>query len=777
MTRDFKVVGTSVNKIDGLSMAAGQAVYVADWPMPKAPLVGAILHSPHAHANIVSIDTSEAEAMPGVHAVLTYKNVPRNAYTTGGQGYPEPSPYDTFILDKKMRYVGDWVAAVAADNATIAKAALKAIKVEYEVLPAILNIREARGNKTIIHDEPEAHELFPIGFKPELNVAAEAGATMGDVDKILAESPHVVAHEYETHYGQHCPIEPHVSMGYLDERGRLVIVTSTQVPFHARRISAHALGIPVKQIRIIKARVGGGFGAKQEVLYEPLVGALVLACKQPVLLECSRSEEFLSRTRHPQIVRMWNGFREDGSLTATKMDVTSNTGAYGSHALTVPMNCGSKCLPLYHADAVQFHCEAVYTNMPVAGAYRGYGATQASYAQEMQMDEIAEMLGKDPIEYRLEHAIKENEGSPVFAALGEGRSGVEQKVTSCGLERCVRQGAEAVGWKNIWRKHITNGTKVRGVGMAALMQGSSIPEIDMASVSIKMNEDGSFNLLAGATDLGTGSDTMLAQTAAEAIGCKAEDMIVYSSDTDITPFDVGAYASSTTYLSGEASRRAGVDIARQIREHAAFMLQVNADDIEIENSVCYVKGDHSKSKTFSDVANDSLYSNNQHQIGAIASAISHKSPPPFAAHFADVEVDTETGEVKLLHYVAATDCGTAINPTLAEGQVEGGVMNGICYALTEEYLFDKNGKMVNDGFDNYKIFSTADMPKMTTIMVPTYEESGPYGAKSVSEIGINGACPAIANAIYDAVGIRLRTTPFTPEKVLAALKEKAAKKA
>ncbi len=771
MDRNFKVVGTSVNKIDGLSMAAGQAVYVADWPMPKAPLVGAILHSPHAHAIITSIDTSEAEAMPGVHAVLTYKNVPRNVYTTGGQGYPEPSPYDTFILDKKMRYVGDWVAAVAADNAAIAKEAIKAIKVEYDVLPAVLDIRKAKGGP-VIHDEPEAHELFPIGFKPEQNVASEAGATMGEVDKLLAESPVMISHEYETHYGQHCPIEPHVSMGYLDERGRLVIVTSTQVPFHARRITARALGIPVKQIRIIKARVGGGFGTKQEVLYEPLVGALVLACKQPVLMELTRAEEFISRTRHPQIVKMSNGARPDGSLTATKMEVLSNTGAYGSHALTVAMNCGSKVLPLYRADAVEFHCETVYTNMPVAGAYRGYGATQSSFAQEMQMDELAEILNMDPIEFRLKNAIRENEGSPVFAALGEGKAGVEQKVTSNGLERCIRQGAEAIGWKDIWRKHITNGTKVRGVGMAALMQGSSIPEVDMASVSIKMNEDGSFNLLAGATDLGTGSDTMLAQTAAEALCCKAEDIIVYSSDTDMTPFDVGAYASSTTYLSGEASRRAATEVARQIKEVAAEMLGVSIDDIELEDSKAFVRDDESRFKTYSDICNNALYSNNQHQIGTIASAISHKSPPPFAAHFAEVEVDTETGEVKVLHYVAATDCGTAINPTLAEGQVEGAVMNGMSYALTEEYLFDKNGRMVNDGFDNYKIFSTADMPKMTTIMVPTYEESGPYGAKSVSEIGINGACPAIANAIYDAIGVRIRSTPFTAEKVLKALKEK-----
>ncbi len=773
---ETKQVGRSVKKLDALAMATGAPLYCAD-QLPEGCQIARILRSPHAHARIKNIDVSKARAMKGVACVLTYKDVPRNPITTAGQGFPEPSPYDTFILDSKVRYVGDPVAFIVAETAEIAEEAMKLIEVDYEVLPAVLDMRDAqKEGAPIIHDEPDCSIPIPIPYVPEKNIVALVDVKAGDVEGEIKNAKHQIDYEYEVHYAQHAPIEPHTCLGWLDGYGRLNLRTSTQVPFHARRLTARALGLKVRDIRVQKPRVGGAFGTKQEVLLEPMVGAMVLACKKPVLLQLNREEELIfSRCRHPQAVRIATGFEDDGTLRGCKMTVLSNTGAYGSHGLTVMTNCGSKTLPLYHRTALAFQGTCVYTNLPVPGAYRGYGGTQASFAQEVQMDEIAEILHRDPLELRQQLHIRPGEGSPAFAMLGEGKEGVEQVVTSCGVGDCMKLGAEEIDWYHKRAQYRTDhtATKRYGVGMAALMQGSSIPEIDMASVTIKMNEDGSFNLTAGATDLGTGSDTMLAQCAAEAIGTQASNIVVYSSDTDLTPFDVGAYASSTTYLSGQAAIKCGKAIAKMIKEVAASEFGCNADDVKLEDNMCISpEGDK---LSFERVGQISLYERDQHQIAATESAISHCSPPPFAAHFVEVEVDIETGVVKLLKYVAACDCGTAINPALAEGQVEGAVANGIGYAMTERFIFNDKGKVLNGNFGDYRIPNAVDLPVMKTIMVPTYEETGPYGGKSVSEININGACPAIANAIYDAVGIRLRKTPFIPQTILAALDAKNAK--
>jgi len=448
------------------------------------------------------------------------------------------------------------------------------------------------------------------------------------------------------------------------------------------------------------------------------------------------------------------------------MRARTNTGAYGSHALTVVCNCGAKTLPLYHCDHIGFDGDSVYTNLPVSGAYRGYGGTQAAFGLEIAMDEAAHKLGIDPVDLRKKLHIREGEGSPVFRALGEGQEGVEQKIGSCGLTRCLELGAEAIGWYQR-NRHPGTGRIRRGMGMCALMQGSSIPLVDMGSSSIKMNDDGSFNLLMGATDLGTGSDTVLAQIAAEALCTRLDHMIVYSSDTDLTPFDVGAYASSTTYLSGEAVRQTALTVLEQIRKVAADMLNARPEDVHIEHATATANG---KSVTYEAIARHALYGHNQFQIGAINSAISHVSPPPFAAHFAEVEVDTWTGAVQILRYVAAVDCGTAINPKLAEGQIEGAVANGIGYAMMEEMVFNEKGACVNPSFRHYRIPTMRDMPKLTTILVPTWEPTGPFGAKSVSEICINGPLPALSNAIFAATGARVAVSPYTPERVFRAIR-------
>ncbi len=774
-----RVVNHSEAKIDGYALATGRPAYVDDVTMPGM-LIAKVLWSPHAHARVTRIDASKAEALPGVHAVLTHHNVPRIMHTTAGQGYPEPSPYDTPILDDKVRFVGDRVAAVAAETREIAEAALTLIEVDYERLDPVFDIRTADAEgQPVIHDEADAVASIPVFYEPQRNLAAKVEMAVGDPDKALDEADVVVDVETETQHAQHAPLEPHITICSLDPYDRLIIRTSTQVPFHVRRIVAQALGIPVRKIRVIKPRIGGGFGAKQEVL-EDLPALLCLRTRRPVKLEYTRAEELVSsRIRHPSVVRVQLGLKKapagsgaivaGGKLEAIKMRARTNTGAYGSHALTVMSNCGSKTLPLYRADHIAFHGDSVYTNTPVGGAYRGYGATQAAFALEVAIDEAARKLDVDPLDLRREIHILEGQTSPVFRALGEGKEGVDQTIGSCGLAQCMALGAEAIDWarKRKDAAYRDRGRYRRGVGVCTLMQGSSVPEIDMGAANLKINDDGSFNLTIGATDLGTGSDTVLAQIAAEALGTTLEQILVYSSDTDLTPFDVGAYASSTTYLSGEAVRRTALKVREQIIAVAAEMLGVEPSEVSVGEAQAEAKGKH---VSYADIARYALYSHNQFQIGAVNSAISHVSPPPFSAHFAEVEVDTRTGSCEVLEYVAAVDCGTAINPKLAEGQVEGAVANGIGYAMTEELNFGPDGTCQNPSFRHYRIPSPADMPVMKTILVPTYEPTGPYGAKSVSEICINGPMPTLSNAIVDAVGVRILRGPFTAERIWRALR-------
>ena len=764
-----RVVGKSELKVDALSLASGRGAFTDDVHLPGM-LVAKVLWSPHAHARIKRIDPSAAVALPGVVCVLTHRDVPRILHTTAGQGYPEPSPYDTPILDNKVRFVGDRVAAVAAESRATAEKALKLIEVEYEPLEPVFDVRRAdEPGAPVIHDEPDCKAVIPVPFEPARNVAARVDMRIGDLERGFEESDLIVDEEVESHYGQHTPIEPHITICYLDEQERLVIRTSTQVPFHVRRIVGQAVGLPVRRIRVIKPRIGGGFGGKQEVL-EDLVAMLCLRTRRPVKLEYTRAEEFVSsRTRHPAVVGTRLGFDKAGGLKALHLRVRTNTGAYGSHALTVACNAGAKTLPLYRCENIGFDADSVYTNLPVAGAYRGYGGTQGAFGLEVAMDEAAHRLGIDPVELRARLHIREGQGSPVFRALGEGKEGVEQKIGSCGLDRCLQLGAAAIDWKEKRARERDSGRHRRGVGMCALMQGSSIPEIDMGSASLKMNEDGSFNLLVGATDLGTGSDTVLAQIAAEALGTSLDHVVVYSSDTDMTPFDVGAYASSTTYLSGEAVRKTALMVQQQIRDVAASMLGCEAKELELGEG--QARAPSGKAVTYDEIACHALYVHDQFQIGAIGSSISHVSPPPFAAHFAEVEVDTRTGKVQVLKYVAAVDCGTAINPKLAEGQIEGAVVNGIGYALTEEMCFGNDGRCLNPSFRYYRILGPRDLPEMVTILVPTYEPTGPYGAKSVSEICINGPLPVLSNAIFNATGVRVRRSPFTSERVWRALAE------
>jgi putative selenate reductase molybdopterin-binding subunit len=770
---NLKVVGKSEIKVDAIKLAKGNPAFVDDFEM-RGMLYARLLTSPHAHARILDIDDSEARALPGVHAIIHYKNIARVRYASGGQSYPNPPPYDQVSFDNKVRHVGDRVAAVAAESLEIAAEAIKRIHVTYEVLPAVFDENEAiKEGAPVIHDEADVEDIYDAAH----NISHHIEAEVGSVEQGFAESDRVFEHHYYVHQVQQCPIEPHIAIAYWDADERLIIRTSTQVPFHVRRMVAPLLGLPVKRIRVIKPRIGGGFGVKQEMLIEDIVGHLVIATGKPVRLELTRAEEFMSsRTRHPQTIRYKTGIKNDGTLMAQEMRVIGNTGPYGTHGLTVQTVTGLRGLSTYNAPYKRFACDVVYTNIPVPGAYRGYGAPQALFALEVHMEEIAEAMGMDVIEFKRKNWVKVGDTMDIAPQLGEGEAEIASipVIQSSGLNECIAQGMQAIDWNRRYQPgwNVVPGKPHlrRGLGMAVCMHGTAIPGLDMGGASIKINDDGSFNVLVGATDLGTGADTVLAQIAAEVLGVPVEDIIIYSSDTDMTPFDTGAYASSTTYISGTAVKKAAEQVREQIKERAGLMLGLEDwSGVTLADRRAYAP-DH-RSVTLEDIALHSLHQDQQRQIMATASYVSHDSPPPFAGQFAEVEVDIETGQVTVKKLVMAVDCGVAINPITASGQVEGGMTQALGYAHCEEMVYNDKGRMINPAFGPYKIYRADEMPEMEVILVQTVEPSGPFGAKAVAEIPKDGVAPALASAIYNATGVRIRRIPFTPERVWTALQE------
>lgn len=762
MSDSYHVVGKNVQKLDGIKLVTGQPCF-SDDVHPHGMLYGRVLESPHAHAEIEDIDISEARALPGVHVILTHKDVPRVAISTAGQNHPEPSPWDHFVLDRKVRHVGDRVAAVAAESPWIAEQALRLIKVKYKVLSAVFDPEEAlRKGAPVIHDESEITNAKDASR----NLAGEIDVQVGNVEEGFQKADFVVENEYRVPRIQHCSMETHVAIGYLDEDQRLVLRTSTQVPFHTRRQMASALQIPEGRIRLIKPRIGGGFGGKQEMVIEDITGALALAAKRPVRMELRRTEEFTqARSRHAQVLWMKTGATKDGTLVANELRVIADTGAYGGHAVTVQANTGAHPLPLYPAENIRFHCKIAYTNLPSAGAMRGYGTPQGIFAVENQMDEMAERLGMDPLEFRHMACIKKGQDDPISRVLSEGKKAA-RKVLDDGLTEAMQRGAEAFGWDSA-KDVASNGGKIRrGVGMACAMQGNGIPGIDWGAATIKLNDDGSYNVLAGEADLGTGADTVLGQMVAETLGVDMDKVVVYSGDTDRTPFDVGAYASSTTYVSGMAAKKAAEDVRVQVLEAAGELLEAHPDDLTLEDGEVRTSGGQSVSMR--DVALHALYGK-MHQIASTASHVAPMSSPPFSAQFVEVEVDTETGVVKMLRMVAAVDCGFCIHPKLAEGQVEGAVHMGLGYGLTEQIQYGPDGAPLNDTLLDYKLLTSNDMPQIEVVMVETHNEMGPYGCKAVAEVPTNPGAPALANAIYNATGVRIRDLPITPEKILDAL--------
>ncbi len=771
---DRKSVSLPAEKDDDRKLVTGQAKFTADYSSQFPDLaVAAVVRSEIPHGLVTDIETSEAEAMDGVYAVLTpwSEAVPKNKYTSAGQSYPEPSPWDMQVLNEHVRYVGDPVAAVAAEDDETAAAAVDAIEVTYEEKPAVFDPEEASSETApqLFADEEVENEI--VGHDYSRNQMAHLEGDLGDVEAAY-EREDVVVHETEwkTIRQSHAQIEKHTTLAYTDEDDRHVVITSTQVPNHTRRQLAHLFEIPIRDIRVKKPRGGGGFGGKQAMVVEPIPMALSLAADRPVLYEASRAEEFHAmRTRHPMTVRARSAVTEDGKIEALELAALSNTGAYGSHGMTVAGNVGSKPLPLYSkVPNIHFEADIVHTNTPQTGAMRGYGAPQGTLALEGHLDTVARDLGLDPIEFRQRHYMEVGDLDVIAGMMGG--EGAERRIRSCGLDECIERGKEAIGWDD--GEQPDEPHLHRGIGMALSAQGTGVAGDELGAAQLMMNEDGSFHLHVGGVDIGTGADTAFIQIAAEVLGCPEEDIIIKSSDTDITPFDYGAYASSTTYISGMAVKKAAEDAKERILHWGSKLLEEPPENLEIADGEVYSEttGD---SVTLEDVGYEAAYGDEEreHILGK-GTHCTEESPPPFAAQFADVTVNEETGEFEVNKLVVAVDCGVAINPGMAEGQIEGANHMSLELAVSEGVTFDEEGRCEVTDFGEYEWPTAAETPPIESILVETHEPTGPFGAKSVAEVPTNTVPPALSNAVCEAVGVRITEMPITTEKIAAGLAER-----
>lgn len=774
-----KQVGKNIPKKDGVALAVGRAVYTNDMA-PNDALIVKFLRSPYAFAKIKKIDKSKAEKLQGVATIITHldKDVSRVAYTRAGQGYPEPSPYDKFILDEYVRHVGDEVLAVAALTEDIAQRALELIEVEYEELEPVLDFEKAIDNSSIIHPEKEAYTLFPIGFEKNRNIAAAYGCEVGNTKEEIEKSDCIVEGRYFTQAQAHVTTECHNCYTYLDTYGRLNVVSSTQVPMHVRRIMSKALKLDRSNIRVYKPRVGGGYGGKQQIHGEMVTAITTLRTGKPAVCLYDRKEVFESTCcRHQMRIDVKIGAKKDGTINAIDMWVLSDTGAYGEHALTVFMLAGGKTLPMYvikgKTKAVKFGGQVCYTNKATAGAYRGYGAMQGNFALESTMDKLAEKLGMDPISIREKNIIHEGETSPLFEIMGEGTEGSPMTIESCKLDYCIKRVRKISNWDSKFKKGKIVDGKIKSVGMAIAMQGSGIADIDMASAILKLNDDGFFNLLIGATEIGQGSDTVMAQIAADVLGMDSDKFAVYSADTDTTPFDPGAYASKTTFVTGNAVIKTAKAMKKLIISEGAKYLGVKENQVSFNGKEIKTL-DGKRSVDLATFASDRFYAmgGDQKQLLASESYVPDVSPPPYMAAVAEIELDVNTGDIKVLDYYGVIDCGGIINPNLCKVQAEGGLVQGIGMAVYEDVQYSKKGEMLTNSFMNYKIPARKDVTKLTVEFADSYDPAGPFGAKSIGEIGIDTPMAAIANAIYTAVGVRIIDLPITPEKVLLALQKK-----
>lgn len=758
--KKYNAINQPVRKKDSMQLLLGKPVYVEDI-VPKDALALKLLRSPHANAIVEEINVSVAKKVPGVVDIYTWEDVPKQRFAIAGQTYPEPSPYDRLILDRHVRFVGDVVAIIAAENEKAALKAMKLIKVKYKILEPVLDFHQAKDNEILGHPEEDWLAQVPVGGDARRNLVASEISGDGDVDAVLADCDEVLEHAYHMRSFNQAMMETFRTYTELDRYGRLHVISSTQIVFHVRRILSQALGIPKSKIRVEKPRIGGGFGAKQTAVSEVYPAFVTLKTGRPAQLIFTREESQIAGSpRHEMEVRVRLGADKDGHIRGLDLYTLSNSGAYGEHGPTTVGLSGHKSIPLYTGglEAFRFGYDVVYTNTMAAGAYRGYGATQGIFALETSVNELAEKLGIDPTVIREKNMLREGMKMPAY--YGE-------TANACALDKCMARCKELFHWDEKYPVRDMGNGKVRAAGVAMAMQGSCISNVDVGSATVKLADDGTFNLIIGAADMGTGCDTILAQMVAECMDCSVDDVAVFGADTDASPYDSGSYASSTTYITGKAVEMACAKLKTQLCGIAAGMLGCSTEEVVFENGrVKQINTEKSVS-----LAEISVKDQVNNDIAAVATA-SHSSPvspPPYMVGMVEIELDKDTGEVKILDYVAVVDCGITINPALARIQTEGGIVQGIGHTLFENITYDRNGRPIESSFLQYKVPTRLDMGHLRVEFENSYEPTGPFGAKSIGEIVINTPAPAIAHAIYRATGVWHRELPITPEKILMSM--------
>ena len=763
----MKVVNQPLRKKDAMQLVTGQPVYVDD-VTPRDCLCVKLLRSPHANAIVKSINKTAAMKVPGMEAIFTWEDVDQNGrrYTQAGQTYPEASPYDRLVIDRHVRFVGDVVAILAGADEKCVDKAMKLVKVEYEVLDPVLDFHTAKDNPVLVHPEDNWESLAPVGADNRRNLCAHDECGNGDIDAVLADCDVVIDRVYHTQACQQAMMETFRTYCEIDTYGRLHIISSTQIVFHTRRIVANALHIPKSKVRVTKPRIGGGFGAKQTAVSAVYPAFVTWMTKKPSKIIFSRVEsQIASSPRHEMEMHVRLGANKDGIVRGIDLHTLSNTGAYGEHGPTTVGLSGHKSIPLYgKAEAFRFTSDVVYTNHMSAGAYRGYGATQGLFAVESAVNELANILGMDPFKIREMNITHEGEIMPAYYG---------QLNTSCALDRCLARVHDMIDWDNKYPCRDMGNGKIRAVGMGMAMQGSGITSMDVGSATLKVNDEGFYTLLIGAADMGTGCDTTLAQIAAEVLECPLDNITTLSADTDWSPYDSGSYASSTTYVTGKATEKCALELRGKICALGAKLLGCDKEQVSFDGTEVRVEEGENEGKTISlsDIATASM-NGNSIELQATVTHSSEISPPPYMVGAAEIEVDTETGEVTLLDYAAAVDCGTPINPNLTRVQAEGGIAQGVGMTLTESVTYDDRGYPMENSLFQYKIPARVDIGKIRVEFENSYEGEGPFGAKSIGEVVINTPLPAISDAIRNAVGKRFYELPITPEKIAMAAMEK-----
>ena len=764
----MKVVNKPLRKKDAMQLVTGQPVYMDD-VIPEGCLCVKLLRSPHANAFVESISTAAAMKVPGMERIFTWEDVPQDGrrYTQAGQTYPEASPYDRLVIDRHVRFVGDVVAIVAGEDEKCVDKAMRLIKVKYKVLEPLFDFTKAKDNPILVHPEDNWESLAPVGADNKRNLCAHDQCGSGDIEEVLRTSDIVIDRVYHTRACQQAMMETFRTYCSIDAYGRLNVLSSTQIVFHTRRIIANALHIPKSMIRVSKPRIGGGFGAKQTAVSAVYPAFVTWMTKKPSKIIFSRVEsQTASSPRHEMQMHVRLGATKDGIVRGIDLYTLSNTGAYGEHGPTTVGLSGHKSIPLYgKAEAFRFTSDVVYTNIMSAGAYRCYGATQGLFAVESAVNELAARLGMDPFELREKNIVREGDVMPAYYG---------QVNTSCTLDRCLARVREMIDWDNKYPCRDMGNGKVRAVGMGMAMQGSGITSMDVGSATLKVNDEGFYTLLIGAADMGTGCDTTLAQIAAEVLECPLDNITTLSADTDWSPYDSGSYASSTTYVTGKATEKCALELRGKICALGAKLLGCDKEQVSFDGRKVRVEEGENAGKTISlsDIATASM-NGNSIELQATVTHSSEISPPPYMVGAAEIEVDTETGEVTLLDYAAAVDCGTPINPNLTRVQAEGGIAQGIGMTLTESVTYDDRGYPMENSLFQYKIPARVDIGKIRVEFENSYEGEGPFGAKSIGEVVINTPLPAISDAIRNAVGKRFYELPITPEKIaMAALETK-----